>query len=334
MGSALWREIHEWFQSAVAILKKDEPIVIPAGKKVTYLSFADMLIQALGLSDRAANLVQDSETDFILKGMDGVDVGRRKKLAFLIKENIYPPAFVMQDAQKPLLRGEAAHFLARALQGFDQLFHEGRFMGMEDESLVIDNSSDEISLPLAPNAYLVQTQDGANMFIRKAYLLGGEEVRWIEKDGQIRLFDIRNATTTNVLDRSSSYHNWKVRRTAEQLEQRVNAYFPVGKLVDIIPQKRGESHRVVDLLLKGESASALVHGLRIRNVLGLRDTLFVVDREKNEQGHITAFVFNGKGWGHGVGLCQVGAFGMAQAGAEYKDILKKYYIGIKIDTIY
>lgn len=334
MGSARWGEIHDWLQSARAVLKKDEPIVVPAGKQVTYLSYADTLIQALDLSDRAANLVQDSEPDFILKGMAGVDAGRRKKLTFLIKENIYPPALVMQDAQKPLLRGEAVRFLARAVQRFDQLFHEGQFMGMEDESLVLDNFSDEVTLPLARNAFLVQTQDGANMFIRKAYLLGGEDVRWIEKDGRIRMLDILNSTPTNILDRSSSYHSWKVRRTAAQLEQRINAYFPVGKLVDIIPQKRGESHRVVDLLIKGESASALVHGLRIRNVLGLRDTLFVVDREKDEQGHITSFVFNGKGWGHGVGLCQVGAFGMAQSGAEYKDILKKYYTDIKIDTIY
>jgi len=334
VGSAQWGEIFEWLQKAASFLNINEPVVVPAGKPVTYLTFAETLIQTFGLGGRAAHLVQDSESDFILKGMENIELGKRKQLALLIKENIYPPASVIHDAQKPLLRGEVVRFIVKSIQSIDQLFHVGQFMGMEDEKLVLDNSDDELSLPLATNAYLMQSQDGSNMFIQKAFLIGGEEVSWIEKEGLIRMLDIRHSSPTNVLDRGSSYHSWKVRRTAEQLEHRINAYFPIGKIVDIIPQKRGESRRIVDLLVKGESASAVVRGLRIRNVLGLRDTLFVIERVKDEKGHNTAYIFNGKGWGHGVGLCQVGAFGMAKSGAGYKDILKKYYTGVKIDTIY
>jgi stage II sporulation protein D len=68
--------------------------------------------------------------------------------------------------------------------------------------------------------------------------------------------------------------------------------------------------------------------------LGLRETYFVIDREYDESGQIKYFTFNGKGWGHGVGLCQVGAYGMALAGADYKEILKKYYHGIDLKNIY
>jgi stage II sporulation protein D len=46
------------------------------------------------------------------------------------------------------------------------------------------------------------------------------------------------------------------------------------------------------------------------------------------------FTFSGRGWGHGVGLCQVGAYGMAVAGGKYQDILHKYYTGVKLDKIY
>jgi len=56
----------------------------------------------------------------------------------------------------------------------------------------------------------------------------------------------------------------------------------------------------------------------------------VIDREYDEDGNISHFIFTGRGWGHGVGLCQVGAYGMAREGANYKKILKKYYKGIKI----
>jgi stage II sporulation protein D len=60
------------------------------------------------------------------------------------------------------------------------------------------------------------------------------------------------------------------------------------------------------------------------------ENLFVINRETGPHGEIERFVFTGKGWGHGVGLCQVGAFGMAQAGARFDDILKHYYTGISL----
>ena len=77
-----------------------------------------------------------------------------------------------------------------------------------------------------------------------------------------------------------------------------------------------------------------VSGLQICSVLGLRDTLFVIDRSWDEDGRVEAFTFSGRGWGHGVGLCQVGAYGMAVGGARYRDILKKYYTGVSIAKIY
>jgi stage II sporulation protein D len=118
------------------------------------------------------------------------------------------------------------------------------------------------------------------------------------------------------------------------LEKRINEYYPVGQLLDLEVQKRGDSKRVVALSIKGDAAQAVVNGLRIRRVLGLREMLFVIDREYDETGELIHYIFNGRGWGHGVGLCQVGAYGMAVAGADYKEILKKYYKGIKITKIY
>ncbi len=91
---------------------------------------------------------------------------------------------------------------------------------------------------------------------------------------------------------------------------------------------------MTELLLTGTGTSATVRGFQIREALGLRDTLFVIDRSYDEQGRVDQFTFSGRGWGHGVGLCQVGAYGMAVAGAKYQDILKKYYTGVKIEKIY
>ncbi len=136
------------------------------------------------------------------------------------------------------------------------------------------------------------------------------------------------------MDRSSPFHRWKLRISREALENRINQYYPVGELVDIIPQRRGVSQRAVEILINGKETQTVVKGLRILRVLGLKETLFVIDREYDTEGRITHFTFYGRGFGHGVGLCQVGAFGMAQAGADYRKILKKYYSGIKISKIY
>ena len=65
------------------------------------------------------------------------------------------------------------------------------------------------------------------------------------------------------------------------------------------------------------------------NCPGCPEMLFTVSRVEGADGQ-AEFVFVGRGWGHGVGLCQVGAFGMAQAGSSYEAILRHYYSGIAL----
>ena len=77
-----------------------------------------------------------------------------------------------------------------------------------------------------------------------------------------------------------------------------------------------------------------VPALRLRTLLVLRDSLFSYDIERNAAGAVVGATFFGRGWGHGVGMCQVGAYGMALAGATYEEILKKYYAGIELRTLY
>jgi stage II sporulation protein D len=59
----------------------------------------------------------------------------------------------------------------------------------------------------------------------------------------------------------------------------------------------------------------------------------VIEVQRDTAGKIEAVVFAGKGWGHGVGLCQVGAYGMAVRGASYGEILGHYYSGAALEKI-
>ncbi|MEE8604981.1 MAG: hypothetical protein V3S65_06380, partial [Candidatus Aminicenantaceae bacterium] len=156
----------------------------------------------------------------------------------------------------------------------------------------------------------------------------------IGKDGGVKLLEVVYPPNSNILDRDSVYHSWQVRQSKEKLEKRINQYYPIGQLLDLIPLRRGESNRIVELQINGSETQTIVKGLRIRRVLGLKETLFVMEKEYDEAGELSHILFTGRGWGHGVGLCQVGAFGMARAGADYQEILKKYYKSIKISKLY
>jgi stage II sporulation protein D len=66
----------------------------------------------------------------------------------------------------------------------------------------------------------------------------------------------------------------------------------------------------------------------------LREQLFVIDRVYSENDRVTGFIFTGRGWGHGVGMCQVGAYGLARQGFNVEQILKAYYTGIEVTKMY
>ena len=104
--------------------------------------------------------------------------------------------------------------------------------------------------------------------------------------------------------------------------------------MDLRVVSRGSSRRVTDLEVIGTNGTAHVRGGRIRSALGLREQLFVIDREYDENGRVSEFVFTGRGWGHGVGMCQVGAYGLAKEGYSFSAILQKYYSGIKLQKTY
>ena len=238
------------------------------------------------------------------------------------------------DPERDLSKGELLYYLWKVILNHRNLFHEGLFKGHSDDKIVIEESQESRQITLSPQVYILKNYDGDHSFVSKVYLLGGEKIRWLEDQEEIKFLEVIYPPHTNILDRSSDYHSWQSRISREKLQRRINQYYPIGELVDMAPQKKGVSNRVIDLMISGTEADASVKGFRIRTVLGLRETLFVIDREYDEEGKVTHFTFHGKGWGHGVGLCQVGAFGLAQAGVAYQDILKKYYKGIKIEKIY
>ncbi len=331
---ASFDEAVSWINNVRAFLGKKNENFSPEDTSLNFVTLAHLIIDAFKWHNRVENLLLESERDHIMKDYNGVEGEAKNYLAYLIQEGIFLSPEAMGDPDEILTRGELAFYLAKVVQNYRHISHEGIFKMLNKDRIELEGEEEKKQFVLSPDLFLLRNNGGNYTFASHAYLLTGDKVRIIENDGQIQLLEVIYPPHTNILDRSSSFHRWKVRVSREALEKRVNRYYPIGKLIDIIPQRRGASKRAVKILITGTETTAIVRGLRIRRVLNLKETLFVIDREYDGEGNITHFIFCGRGLGHGVGLCQVGAFGMAQAGAMYKEILKKYYKGIKIQKIY
>ena len=135
---------------------------------------------------------------------------------------------------------------------------------------------------------------------------------------------------------SKKHYRWNRTVDASVAEKwlRENAT-DVGNIRDVRIAKRGVSGRVMRLEVDGTRGKAVVEReLNVRRMFGgLKSGLFLMKAEKSGD-TITRFTFHGAGFGHGVGMCQTGATGMAAAGKTADDILKHYYSGIEIRKLY
>ena len=129
----------------------------------------------------------------------------------------------------------------------------------------------------------------------------------------------------------ASRFRWTVSLPAAELDRLIAAELPaIGHVIGLDARQRGVSGRIQVLSIKGERGSADVTGeLKIRRMLGgLRSSLFRIERDGR------GFVLRGAGFGHGVGMCQMGAIGMAEAGKDHRAILAQYYPGTHLHKLY
>lgn len=141
-------------------------------------------------------------------------------------------------------------------------------------------------------------------------------------------------TVLNDYDRETrDFHDWEVAMEADELSSvfRRKSGIDVGGIKQIIPLRRGASGRIYEMEIVGEKRSVTIgKELKIRRFLSptcLYSSWFDVQRSG------TRFLLRGHGWGHGVGLCQIGAAVMAEQGKTYEQILQYYYSGTHLQQL-
>ncbi len=128
--------------------------------------------------------------------------------------------------------------------------------------------------------------------------------------------------------KNAPHFNWQARYERSKIESILQANgYDIGKIINIKVNERSPSGRAMEMKISHKNGKLLLQANKFRLLMGsdiIRSALFKIRKDKD------AYIFEGTGWGHGVGMCQEGAKGMAEKGYDYSKILKFYYPGTQI----
>ncbi|MCE8618246.1 SpoIID/LytB domain-containing protein [Bacteroides fragilis] len=151
---------------------------------------------------------------------------------------------------------------------------------------------------------------------------------------------ILSQVLNNYDQETTDFYRWKIEYKQDELSELIlkRSGIDYGQILDLIPVERGTSGRLVKLKIRGSKRTMTIgKELEIRRTLStshLYSSAFVIDKADIVDDVPGRFILTGAGWGHGVGLCQIGAAVMGEQGYSYDTILLHYYIGATIDKLY
>ncbi len=153
--------------------------------------------------------------------------------------------------------------------------------------------------------------------------------------------EILSQVLNNYDQETTDFYRWEVTYTQEEISKLVKerSGMDYGNIVDLVPIARGTSGRLYKLKIVGTNKTLTIgKELEIRRTLSpshLYSSAFVVEKGENDaNGLPSTFTLKGAGWGHGVGLCQIGAAVMGAKGYDYKEILLHYFVDAEIKELY
>lgn len=186
--------------------------------------------------------------------------------------------------------------------------------------------------------YLTKQRDSKSATTLPDLRIETEAERWIRTSPEAFCHTTDKRILAQVLNNydqeTIDFYRWQVSYTVEELSELVRKRSGVdyGEIIDLIPVERGVSGRLSKLKIVGTKRTMVIgKELEIRRTLSeshLYSSAFVVDKV------VGGFMLTGAGWGHGVGLCQIGAAMMGEQGFAYHEILLHYYIGAEINKLY
>ncbi|MCX6133989.1 MAG: SpoIID/LytB domain-containing protein [Ignavibacteriales bacterium] len=202
---------------------------------------------------------------------------------------------------------------------------------------LFENAWEDTSVP-----YLQSVSDGERLY--PAVVTEDQAREWIlsSPDAYCNTTDgeILRQILPSFDQETTDFFRWKVEYSREELERIVEKKSGIdfGTIMDLVPLRRGPSGRIIRLKIVGSKRSIIVgKELEIRRWLSnshLYSSAFVAELERDGSGVPSRIVLRGAGWGHGVGLCQIGASVMAARGKKAEEIVLHYFPGARLQKLY
>jgi stage II sporulation protein D len=332
-------EVRDWLTNVSRLTKQPAPNIPDEATKPG--AFSTALAAAVYGDTRADVLLNNTDVEYLLAFRDAEQLpdANRADVAMLLRDgylSLFPDATMRP--REPMSRARALHSIARMLEarGLVQL-QKGNARPTAGGALILrSNKGKDQPIVVSRDVYLFR-QLGESLYqMRSVALVGGEPVGFhVDAKGEVDYLEVKPAPNGASAERSSPYTNWINELSTGEVQSRLGrSVRGIGSITDLQVVARGSSRRAIDLAVVGTDGTAHVRGGRIRSALGLREQLFVIDRRYDADRRVVGFIFTGRGWGHGVGMCQVGAYGLAKLGWSYDKILKNYYTGIELTRMY
>ncbi len=236
-------------------------------------------------------------------------------------------------APRLLADAEVEELLFRLALHLGVLDHEPtRYLALEEGRLTVRLGAERRSHQL-PAELATFRRRGGTLVGGSLELMAGDRIDFYWRRGDLLALAQPIEAAKPHLDGRAPRQSWNRFMTRRQLTHAVQARYPGFPFEDFEVLSRGVSGRVGKLKLLGsDGRSLMVEGLAVRWTLDLHDTLFDAQPARPD-GREAGWFFRGRGWGHGVGMCQAGAYGMAVRGNSYRAILKHYYTGIELGRL-
>lgn len=195
-----------------------------------------------------------------------------------------------------------------------------------------------------PHSYLIRVRDSAKDAQMPDLRIEKEAEKWIRSNPTAFCNTTDKIILSQVLpdfdQATSDFYRWQVVYTQKELSALIlkKTGIDFGEIVSLRPVERGYSGRLIKLKITGTKKTLILgKELEIRRALSnshLYSSAFVVDHRDLQNGIPQKFILTGAGWGHGVGLCQIGAAVMGERGYNYEEILKHYFRNTALKKIY
>jgi len=288
----------------------------------------------------ADTLMSDSDVSYQLSFDDAAEVPRERRadIAALLRDGYFTlhPDLTLKP-NKPFTRAQMLRLVEQiyAKRKWTPVLQSGVANPTADGKLNLKSGKTSRQLAVRPDVFLFR-EFGAKLYpVREAVLVGGENVTFqTDASGAVIYLEIRPSDLPTSAEAMSPHTNWSVTLPASAVQSRLSRYVRgIGTLYDVNIRSKGYSRRAIELEIVGSNGVKSLKGGKIRSALRLKEQLFVINKRYSGS-QVASYTFTGRGWGHGVGMCQYGAYGMAKMGVKYDEIIKHYYTGVEVTKAY